>query len=455
MPSSGTTGSLLRTKLHRPPVPRDHVTRPRLDVGLLPTHPVTLVSAAAGFGKSVLVSGWLESWTAPSAWVSLDESDNDLRQFLSYVCAGVETVFPSSLPEVCDLLEAPTLPPVTVLARTLVNELDAIEEPFVLVLDDVHRIRERAVLDLLTELMEHPPRHLHLVLIGRRDPFLPIARLRARNQLAEVRSEDLSFTVEETETFLENVLGTDVSAAVAGTWRERTEGWATGLRLAALALRGGAEVPERPFGERKPVRDVTSYLMGEVLERQSLAVRDHLLRSSVAARFCARLCDALAVAEGPDAKDAEPMDGAEFVEWVEQAGLFVIPLDAEHGWLRYHHLFQDLLFEEAKRRLGAEAIATLHSRASEWFEAEGLVTESIEHGPGRGDEDRAGDIVVRSRREALNADHWYFLEKWLALLPDAVVQERAELLLARVWILVHHSSSRESADPRPRRIPAR
>ncbi|MGB5674188.1 MAG: transcriptional regulator, partial [Gemmatimonadota bacterium] len=129
MPPSGTTGSLLRTKLHRPPVPRDHVTRPRLDVGLLPTYPVTLVSAAAGFGKSVLVSGWLEGWTAPSAWVSLDESDNDLRQFLSYVCAAVETVFPSALPEVCDLLEAPTLPPVTVLARTLVNELDAIEEP--------------------------------------------------------------------------------------------------------------------------------------------------------------------------------------------------------------------------------------------------------------------------------------------------------------------------------------
>ncbi|MGB5673580.1 MAG: LuxR C-terminal-related transcriptional regulator, partial [Gemmatimonadota bacterium] len=187
------------------------------------------------------------------------------------------------------------------------------------------------------------------------------------------------------------------------------------------------------------VRDVTSYLMGEVLERQSPAVRDHLLRSSVAARFCAPLCDALAGAEGPDAKDAEPMDGAEFVEWVEQAGLFVIPLDAEHGWLRYHHLFQDLLVEEAKRRLGAEAIATLHSRASEWFEAEGLVTESIEMALAGGDEDRAGDIVVRSRREALNADHWYLLEKWLALLTDAVVRERAELLLARVWILVHHS----------------
>ncbi|MGB5304127.1 MAG: AAA family ATPase, partial [Gemmatimonadota bacterium] len=440
MPSSGTTGDLLRTKLHRPPVPRDHVTRPRLDVGLLPTHPVTLVSAAAGFGKSVLVSGWLESWTAPSAWVSLDESDNDLRQFLSYVCAAVETVFPSALPEVCDLLEAPTLPPVTVLARTLVNELDAIEEPLVLVLDDVHRIRERAVLDLLTELMEHPPRHLHLVLIGRRDPFLPIARLRARNQLAEVRSEDLSFTVEETETFLETVLGTDVSAAVAGTWRERTEGWATGLRLAALALRGGAEVPERPFAERKPVRDVTSYLMDEVLERQPPAVRHHLLYSSVAARFCAPLCDALAGAEGPDAKDAEPMDGAEFVEWVEQAGLFVIPLDAEHGWLRYHHLFQDLLFEEAKRRLGAEAIATLHSRASEWFEAEGLVTESIEQALAGGDEDRAGDIVVRSRQLAHDADHWNVLEKWLSYIPEAVVHDRSELLLARAWVSYFHFS---------------
>ena len=435
MPSSGTTGALLRTKLHRPPVPRDYVRRLRLDVGLLPTHPVTLVSAAAGFGKSVLVSGWLESWTAPSAWVSLDESDNDLRQFLSYVCAAVETVFPSALLEVCDLLEAPTLPPVTVLAHTLVNELDAIEEPLILVLDDVHRITERAVLDLLTELMEHPPRHLHLVLIGRRDPFLPIARLRARNQLAEVRSEDLSFTVEETETFLKNALGTDVNAAVAGTWRERTEGWATGLRLAALALRGGAEVPERPFGERKALRDVTSYLMDEVLERQPPAVRHHLLYSSVAARFCAPLCDALHVDEGCPA--AGVMDGAGFVEWLEEAGLFVIPLDAEHGWLRYHHLFQDLLFEEAKRRLGAEAIATLHGRASEWFEAEGLVTESIEMALAGGDQDRAADIIQRNRLAAYDVDRAYLVDHWLSLLAGEVVPERVELLLAQAWILYY------------------
>ena len=430
MPSSGTTGSLLRTKLHRPPVPRDYVRRPRLDVDLLTTHPVTLVSAAAGFGKSVLVSGWLEAWTGRSAWVSLDESDNDLRQFVSYVCAAVETVFPSALPEVCDRLEAPTLPPVMLLAHTLVNELDAIEEPFVLVLDDVHRISERAVLDLLTELMEHRPRHLHLVLIGRRDPFLPIARLRARDQLTDVRSEDLGFTVEETEAFLEKVLGTEVSVEVAGTWRERTEGWATGLRLAALALRGEVDV-EHPFTQRKPVRDVMSYLLGEVLERQSPAVRHHLLYSSIVDRFCIPLCDALHADEGCPA--AGVLDGAGFVEWVEEAGLFVIPLDPENGWFRYHHLFRDLLLEEARRRLGAEAIAAVHGRASEWFEAEGLITDSIEQALEGRDEDWAADIVERSRRLPHNSDDWHLLEKWLSFIPDTVVQDRAELLLARAW----------------------
>ena len=424
---------LVRTKLHRPSVPRDYVERKRLSGALSFTTPLTLVSAAAGYGKSVLVSGWLEEGDAPSAWVSLDETDNDLREFLRYVCAAVETLFPSVMSETRALLGAASLPPVPVLSGTLINELNRIGEPFTLVLDDVHRIRERPPLDVLTDVLNHPPSNLHLVLVGRRDPRLPIARMRARGQINEIRADGLRFTAAETAAFMARVLGREVGRELAGAWTEETEGWVTAIRLATLSVRTGSgeATPRQPFSHRKATRHTMQYLLLEVLERQEPAVRHHLLRSALADRFCASLCDALQAEAGEDGGTV--MGGRAFLEWLDEADLFVIPLDDEGRWYRYHHLFQDLLREEAKRSFGPEAVAAVHLRASEWFENESLVDESLRHALAAADVDRAAQIVERHGRSVLNDDQWYVLDRWLSLLPDSVVQERPELLLARAW----------------------
>ena len=237
MTNDTNKGPILRTKLHRPPAPRDYVHRPRLLEYLdqQRKQPLTLVSAPAGYGKSTLVSCWLGSCDSPSAWLSLDENDNDLRQFLSYFIAAVETIFPNAISATNTLVDAPTLPPISTLVGSLANELDTIEPDFILVLDDSHYLVEKSIHHFLNDLLRHPPRPMHLVLIGRRDPMLNIATLRARSQLAEVRLQDLRFTAGETATYLQQVLKQQIDEDITVAWSQNTEGWVTGLRLAALS----------------------------------------------------------------------------------------------------------------------------------------------------------------------------------------------------------------------------
>jgi LuxR family maltose regulon positive regulatory protein len=320
-----------------------------------------------------------------------------------------------------------------VLAANLINDLHRIEEPLNLVLDDLHLIRERPVFELLAEVLNHPPDNLHLVLIGRRDPFLPIARLRARGQIHEIRTEDLKFTTAETESFLANVLGEKVDVRVADEWSKGTEGWVTGLRLATLALEGSGGMPEDPFETWRSRHHMTQYLLQEVLARQESAVRVALLRSSIADRFCAPLCTALqSLGEGDS---ATAMDGLAFIDRLIEVGLFVTAVDAEHTWYRYHHLFRDMLREEAKRRFGSEGLAALHGRASDWYEREGLVDEALHHALAAEDVERAADLVEMNQRAIMvKEDRWYVLDGWLSMLPESVVQERLELLRAQSWL---------------------
>ncbi|MCL7958746.1 MAG: LuxR C-terminal-related transcriptional regulator [marine benthic group bacterium] len=402
-----------------------------MDTAQLTAVPLTLVSAAAGYGKSVLVSGWLDTWDGASAWLSLDESDNDLRQCLSYIVAAVQTVFPSSMSETAELLGAANLPPASLLAGTLINELDELEEPLILVLDDVHRIEDRQVLQVMAEILTHPPREVHLVLVGRRDPFLPIAKLRALGQLNEIRAADLEFTPAETKVFLAKVLAEDVSDDLAGAWTKDTEGWVTGLRLAALALATRDQLPREPFKERGPTRHTMQYLLQEVLAQQLPEIRHHLLYSSVVNRFCPPLCEVLHADE--ECPAAGVMDGRVFVDWLEDTGLFVIPLDPDESWFRYHHLFQDGLREEAERQLSAGELAGVHERASEWFESQGLIDEALQHALAAEDFERATHLVERNARSVMNDDRWYVVDGWLSRLPDSVVQHQPELLLARAW----------------------
>ena len=425
--------SLLRTKFYRPPIPVDHVPRSelleRLDKYI--DRPIVLVSAPAGYGKSTLASFWLEQSKKPGAWLSLDESDDDLHPFLTYFIASLQTLFPDAVRETMALLHARDLPPTTVLATTLVNEIEKIDHRFIVVLDDIHRIKKRAVHDFLDLMLRHPPQSMQLVLIGRRDPLLSISSLRARGILTELRMRDLRFTKDETAQFLQAAAGDVVGEEITSALAHKTEGWVTGLRLAILATRG-QENPGRKIMELKGnTRYVVDYLVSEVLDHQPESLARFLLAISILDRFCAPLCDAL---RGEDPVLAEAgMDGWELINWLQANNLFVIPLDTENQWFRYHHLFAELLILQLKRNSNAEQIARLHCRASRWFEKEGLIDEAIRHALEGGDPVGAADIVGRRRDAVLDSDQWYVLEKWLAMLPAEVWQQRPDLLLAEAW----------------------
>ena len=266
--------TILRTKLHRPLAPRDYAHRARLSEYLDQQleRPLTLVSAPAGYGKSTLVSCWLDRCDSPNAWISLDENDNDLRQFLSYFIAAVKTIFPNTVSATSTLVNAPTLPPLSTLVGTLANELDMIEQDFIVVMDDIHTVREKSVHHLLSDLLRHPPRPLHLVLIGRQDPLLNIAALRARSQLAEVRLQDLRFTAAETAVYLQQIMKKQITDDLAVAWTEKTEGWVTGLRLAALSIQHRGEFKTIPPEFKGGTQYVMEYLFNEVLSHQSSGI---------------------------------------------------------------------------------------------------------------------------------------------------------------------------------------
>jgi len=311
--------------------------------------------------------------------------------------------------ETATLVNSQTLPPLPVLAASLTNGMDAIAQDFMVVLDDIHRVQEKTVYDLLTELLRHPPRAMYLVLIGRRDVSLPTASLRARGLVTEIRLNDLCFTVQETASYFKIVLGDLVDEPTAANLAEKSEGWIAGLRLAVLAVRGHDDAVVKLLELKGTTAFVMDYLIAEVLNAQSPIIRHYLLSTSILDRFNSVLCDELL---GPDSWQGESeIDGADFIAKLQSENLFLIALDIENGWFRYHHLFQDLLRNQLKRRYSSEEIATLQSQASAWFEGVGLIDEALKYALLSDDVVRAAQIVERHRQFALNDDQWYALEK--------------------------------------------
>ncbi len=425
---------LLRTKLHRPPVPGDYVHRPRLLEALdkRRERPLTIVSAPAGYGKSVLTSCWLETSTRPGAWLSLDEQDNDLRRFLSYFLAALRTIFPEAGRGALPLLNAPELPPFDVLAHGLVNELDEIDRHFVLVLDDTHCIEEESVWELLAALLRHPPRCLHLVLVGRRNPNLPLSAFRALGLVTEIRAQDLRFTVAETAEFLRQVLGGRLDEAAAAALARNSEGWVTGLHLAVLAMRSCDHADLALLELKGTTRYVTDYLVGEVLNRQPPVIRKYLLNTSILNRFESGLCDRLA-SPGPRA-GSPAVDGCEFIRKIHESGLFVIPLDTENRWFRYHHLFQQLLHDQLLRGRSEGEVAALHRRAGGWFEENGFFAEAVHHFLAGRLPDEAGRVVARHGHALIDQERVVELDGWLRQLPRDVVTCNPMLLVFEAWI---------------------
>jgi len=409
---------ILATKLYVPP-PRPHVVpRPRLierlDGGL--HHKLTLIAAPAGFGKTTLVSAWVAGCARPVAWLSLDAGDNDPTRFLLHLVAAVQTIAPTIGAGVVGALQSPQPPPPEPLLTALLNDISTIPDHVVLVLDDYHLIEAPLVDTALAFLLEHLPSQMHLVIATREDPPLPLARLRARDHVTELRAADLRFTPSEAAAFLNPVMGLTLSPADIAALDERTEGWIAGLQLAALSLQGHQDVAGfiRAFaGDHRYIAD---YLVDEVLQRQPEGVRHFLLQTAILDRLHGPLCDAVTGQEGGNAR----------LEALERGNFFVVPLDEQRHWYRYHHLFADVLSAHLLAEQPAQ-VPTLHRRASAWYEQHGSATDAIRHALAAADVARAANLVElawpalrRSRQEAAALG-------WLKALPDALVRDRPVL----------------------------
>ncbi len=332
-----------------------------------------LVSAPAGFGKTTLVGEWAAGCMLPVAWLSLDERDNDPSSFLTYLVAAVRTIAPGAGEGVLAVLQSPQPPSTEAVLTTLVNELTAVPDDFVLVLDDYHVLDSNPVDDAVTLLLEHLPPRMHLVIATREDPRLPLARLRARGQLTELRAADLRFTPAEAAEFLRRATGLDLSTEDIEALETRTEGWIAGLQMAAIALQGvtlqGTAVSGGPTDAAGFIRSFTGshrfvldYLLEEVLHREPHELQAFLLRTSILDRLCGPLCDA--VLRSPAGF------GEATLQAIERANLFIVPLDDERRWYRYHHLFADLLRKQLGQSLSPGEITELHSRASDVVRAQ-------------------------------------------------------------------------------------
>lgn len=421
---------LLHTKLHRPRVTADLVHRPRLKVVLNSglDRPLILVSAPAGFGKSTLLSAWLQTCDLPNAWISLDESDSDLSVFLAYLLAAVESLFPATLPETRSFLMGVSLPAAGVVARRLINELDRLEHDFILVLDDYHLIRGQAVHELVGLLLQHPPRTMHLVIGSRMEPPLSLGVYRARNQVVEIRGQDLRFSRAEITAFVQQTIGVTLSDDALDVLADRTEGWVAGLRLATLTLRQGGDAESHLASLHTQNRYVLDYLVREVLAQVPSATRSFLLKTAILDRVCASLGQAMMGTDDP------ACDPQACLAWLEQANMFTVAIDARGDWYRYHHLFQQLLRDQLVRETSDKEIDTLHLRASAWFARQGSLEEAVNHALLGRDTPGAVGLVAEQRHTLMDTEQWQPHHRTLRMFPEEAVAAYPDLMLMATWV---------------------
>jgi len=352
---------------------------------------LTLISAPAGFGKTTLVSEWVAGCKRPAAWLSMDEGDNDPIRFLAYFVSALQTIAANIGEGVSGMIQSSQPAPIESILTALLNEITTVPDDFTLVLDDYHVIDAKPVDDVLTFLLEHLPPQMHLVIATREDPHLPLARLRVRSQLTELRATDLRFTPTEAVGFLNQVMGLDLSAEDIAALETRTEGWIAGLQLAAISMQGHIDPTSFIKSFNGSHHFVMDYLVEEVLQQQPESVQTFLLRTSILDRLCGSLCDAVLL--DPSAA------GQETLEYVQQANLFIVPLDNERCWYRYHHLFADLLRQRLSQSAASskanegKGVAEYHIRASQWYEDNGLELEAFQHATAANDIDRAARLV--------------------------------------------------------------
>jgi LuxR family transcriptional regulator, maltose regulon positive regulatory protein len=420
--------SLLATKLHLPSAPFKWVERPRLihrlNEGLAAGRRLTLVSAPAGFGKTTCVCEWLQSLDVPVSWLALDPADNDCGRFLAYMVATLQKVDGNLGRDILDLLAARQPPPIESLTTALLNEIEETDHQFFLVLDDFQLLRESVVLQVVERLLANQSANLHLILVTREDPMLPLARLRANNQLTEIRAGDLRFTGDEADRFLTHVMDLALSQADMARLADRTEGWIAGLQLAGLSARGRADPSDFIATLSGSHRYILSYLTEEVLSRQPEEIQSFLLQTSILDRLNGALCNAV----------TGRADGDVLLERLFHANLFLIALDDDGQWYRYHHLFSDLLAARLRQTTPEADILALHRGASTWLAQHGYFDEAVQHAVAGKDYEQAAVIVGRAARSMMFSGQVNLLKQWLEALPETSFQLYPRLSLYRNWI---------------------
>ncbi|OWY65167.1 LuxR family transcriptional regulator [cyanobacterium TDX16] len=387
-----------------------------------------LISAPAGFGKTTLLSEWSYQAGIPVGWLSLDETDNDPARFWTYVVTALQQFHRQVGESTLSMLRSTETVSCESCLIPLINDLTDIEDDLALVLDDYHAIASRPIHHALTFLLEHLPPQLHLAIATRTDPPLPLARLRGRDRLTELRAADLRFTIAEATEFIAGSMQLSLSQEQVEIIQARTEGWIAGLQLAAMSMRDAENISLSIESLKGTQRYILDYLVEEVLERQPQPLQSFLLRTSILDRMCGALCEAV-MGEDP------AIDGTETLAQLEHRNLFIIPLDYDRQWYRYHHLFRELLHHHLKRA-EPEQLPRYHRQAREWYEKQGLVTEAIPHAIAAGDFDGAADLIEREVQSTENPRvEAVMLLGWLEALPHELVWTRPWLMLSDAWAL--------------------
>lgn len=438
---------LLATKLRIPPRPGELIPRERLfdrlDQSL--QRKLTMISAPAGFGKTTLVADWaaarLHEGRFAAGWLALDTGDNDLVRFLNYLAAALDAAVPALRERIDPLLKSPHPPPANEILTAMINHLVAAGEeatppcpPVVLILDDYHLVTVANIHDAVAFLLEHQPAGLHLILLTRADPPLPLPRLRSQGQLLELRQGDLRFTEGEAARFLQQVMRLPIGKTEVATLASRTEGWVAGLQMAALALRGRHEDEAAAFvasfsGTHRYVLD---YLLEEVLQRQPEKVQNFLMQTSILERLCAPLCDALL---GGEPEPATRRRAQEILDYLDANNLFLVQLDEQRGWYRYHRLFADLLQLRLEQSMPA-LLPTLHERAATWLEMQGETGAAVSHLLAAGATGRAAVLVDIAAESAVMHGEIMTLLNWVDALPEEEVSSRPHLALLYAWAML-------------------
>ncbi|MGV6817583.1 MAG: LuxR C-terminal-related transcriptional regulator [Thiotrichales bacterium] len=417
---------VLATKLYAPPARPGSIPRSRL-IGRLDqgsNSKMTLVSASAGFGKSTLLSDWASLCGHPVAWLSLDAADSDLQRFMMYLVAALRAVHPDSVQATALTLESAQPPNPEFVLTMLLNELTKLEDSLILVLDDYHLVDSQAVDGALAFLLEHLPAQLHLVIATREDPQLPLARMRARGQMMELRAADLRFTLEEAGAFLTEAMGLALSEPDIAALEVRTEGWIAGLQMAALSMQGRADNSDFISEFTGSHRFVLDFLAEEVLQRQPAQIRDFLAKTSLLERFSAELCDTVT---------GQP-NSVQILATLERENLFLVPLDDHRRWFRYHHLFAEVL--RAHAALESEEKRSLHERASLWFEQQEFFAEAIDHAIAAENTERVVGLIEAAWPEMRKSQPEPVFLKWLESLPPERVDASAILCVYRGFALL-------------------